>query len=130
VQSVLIKGTFENPDAIFLAGQVTRARFVFSTHPGVRVPVPAVVRMSVQYFAFVVDDTPQGAVVHQKPIEVGELEDNEYAVVKGLAPGDRIATTQLQKLREGAAIEPMAAGSSSSATASASASAFGSAPGK
>jgi RND family efflux transporter MFP subunit len=120
VQSVLIKGTFENPDAIFRAGQVTRARVVFSTHPGVRVPVPAVVRMSGQYFAFVVEDGAQGAIVHQKPIEVGELDDNAYAVVKGLSAGDRIAITQLQKLREGAPIDPKAPSPASSASASAS----------
>jgi RND family efflux transporter MFP subunit len=123
VQSVLVKGTFENPDAIFRAGQVTRARVVFSTHPGVRVPVPAVVRMSGQYFAFVVEEGPQGAIVHQKPIDVGELDDNRYAVVKGLAPGDRIAITQLQKLREGAPIDPVAPSTSTSASSSASSSA-------
>jgi RND family efflux transporter MFP subunit len=106
VQSVLVKGVMANT-TLLRAGQLVRARVVFHTHPGVRVPVAAITRMSGQYFVFVVDGGPGSEIVHQRPVELGELSENLYAVVKGLAPGDRIAVSQLQKLRDGAAIEPI-----------------------
>ena len=120
VQSVLVKGAIQNSTAL-RAGQIVRARVVFQTHPGVRVPLPAVMRQSGQYFVFVVEDTPGGAIVHQRPVELGELADNRYAVIKGVAASDRIAISQLQKLHEASPIEPLAPGagapSSSASTA-------------
>lgn len=118
VQSVLVKGVTNN-SASLRAGQLVRARVVFSTHPGVRVPLPAVMRQSGQYFVFVVEDGPGGAIVHQRPVELGELADNRYAVIKGLAPGDRIAISQLQKLRDASPVEPLAPSASASASGSA-----------
>lgn len=120
VQSVLVKALIDNASA-FRAGQLVRARVVFRTHLGVRVPVPSVMRQSGQYFAFVVERSGQGVVVHQRPVELGDVDDNRYAVIKGLAVGDEIAISQLQKLHDGSPIDPQKQGVSSSASASASA---------
>jgi RND family efflux transporter MFP subunit len=127
VQSVLVKGVMKNLTSL-RAGQIVRSRVVFKTHPGVRVPLPAVMRQSGQYFVFVAEDTPAGTIVHQRAVELGELADNRYAVIKGLAKGDRIAISQLQKLRDAAAIEPLAPSAASSTSASPSASTSATAP--
>jgi RND family efflux transporter MFP subunit len=118
VQSVLIKGVMKNLTSL-RAGQIVRSRVVFKTHPGVRVPLPAVMRQSGQYFVFVAEDTPAGTIVHQRAVELGELADNRYAVIKGLARGDRIAISQLQKLRDAAPIEALAPAPSPSSSSSA-----------
>jgi RND family efflux transporter MFP subunit len=101
-QSVLVKADIANPDRRLRSDQRVRARVVWDAHPGLTVPALAVSRIGGQSFVYVA----QGGAVHQRPIELGDLIDNAYVVVKGLNPGERIATSNLQKLRDGAPIQP------------------------
>jgi len=39
-------------------------------------------------------------------VQLGELSDNAYVVTQGLAAGEQIVTSGLQKLRDGAPIQP------------------------
>ncbi len=105
-QTVLLKTICPNTDNL-RAAQVLKARIVWGKHPGVTVPVDALTRQSGQYFAYVVDRSGKGAVVHQRPIEVGSIQDNDFIVTKGLEPGAEIVVSNIQKLHEGAAITPM-----------------------
>ncbi|MFI5300165.1 MAG: efflux RND transporter periplasmic adaptor subunit [Polyangiales bacterium] len=121
-QVVLVKGLLDNgamaPARAFRAGQVVRVRVVFRTHPGVRLPIEAVTRQAGQYFAFVVEADKEGSdVVHQRPVELGELDGNQYDVVKGLAAGDRIAVSQIQKLHDGGGVVATSPSSSPSSSA-------------
>src|SRR6185312_9671219 len=68
-QTVLVKTICPN-DGALRADQVLQARVIWSRHPGVTIPVAAVSRQSGQYFAWVVDRSGKGPVVHQQPIEV------------------------------------------------------------
>jgi RND family efflux transporter MFP subunit len=102
-QSVLIKARFPNGGQL-RAAQIVRARVVWKTHPGVRVPTLAVTRQSGQYFAFVATPGAGGTVAHQVPVTVGDLDNSTFAVVSGLKAGDQVIVSQLQKLREGAPI--------------------------
>ena len=105
-QAILIKAKFPNGGQL-RAAQLVRARVVWKTHPGVRVPTLAVTRQSGQYFAFVVAPAPAGAegtVAHQVPITLGEVDNSTYAVVSGLKAGDQVIVSQVQKLRDGAPV--------------------------
>ncbi len=107
-QAVLIKAKFPNGGNL-RAAQIVRARVVWKTHPGVRVPTVAVTRQSGQYFVFVTQPAPAnvpggGTVAHQVPISLGEVDNSTYAVLSGLKAGDQVITTQVQKLREGAPV--------------------------
>jgi RND family efflux transporter MFP subunit len=102
-QAVLIKAKFPN-DGKLRASQIVRARVVWKTHPGVRVPTLAVTRQSGQYFAFVVASGAGGTTAHQVPVTLGELDNSTYAVESGLKAGDQVIVTQVQKLREGAPV--------------------------
>ena len=104
-QTVLVKTICPNAGDL-RASQVLKARVVWGRHPGVTIPTDAVTRQSGQYFAFVVERTAAGAIVHQRAIEVGLILGNEFVVTKGLAAGDEIVVTNVQKLHDGAAIAP------------------------
>jgi RND family efflux transporter MFP subunit len=112
-QTVLVKTVCPNADNL-RAAQVLRARVVWGRHPGVTVPVDAVVRLSGQYFAYVVDRSGKGPVVHQQPIEVASILDNDFIVTKGLEPGTEIAISNVQKIHDGAPVAPVDAASAAS----------------
>jgi len=105
-QAVLIKAKFPN-DGQLRAAQIVRARVVWKTHSGVRVPTLAVTRQSGQYFAFVAMAGEGGTVAKQLPIMLGEMDNSTYAVVSGLKAGDQVIVTQVQKLRDGAPVMVM-----------------------
>lgn len=116
-QAVLVKAKFPNEGQL-RAAQIVRARLVWKTHPGVRVPTLAVTRQSGQYFTFVAVPGAGGTVAHQVPVTPGELDNSTYAIVSGLKAGDQVIVSQIQKLRDGAPVEtspakPAGAGSAS-----------------
>ena len=49
---------------------------------------------------------PEGATAHQRPIEVGLIQDNEFVVTKGLEAGTEVVVSNIQKIHDGAAIQP------------------------
>jgi RND family efflux transporter MFP subunit len=102
-QAVLIKAKFPNGGQL-RAAQIVRARVVWHTHMGVRVPTLAVTRQSGQYFAFVAVPGAGGTVAHQVPVTLGEVDNSTYAVVSGLKAGDQVVVSQIQKLRDGAPV--------------------------
>jgi RND family efflux transporter MFP subunit len=102
-QAVLVKARFPNGGQL-RAAQIVRARIVWTTHPGVRVPTLAVTRQSGQYFAFVAAPGNGGTVAKQVPVTLGEVDNSTYAVVSGLKAGDQVIVTQIQKLRDGAPV--------------------------
>lgn len=103
-QSVLVKATLRRMPAIRVM-QYVRARLVWSTEPRLTVPVVALSRVNGQYFAFVVESGAQGQVARQKPVTVGEVVGDEYVVRGGLVAGDRVITSNLQKLGDGAPVK-------------------------
>ena len=52
-------------------------------------------------------------VVNLTPVELGDLQDNSYQVISGLETGDRIAVSNILKLRDGAPVKPESAQSES-----------------
>jgi RND family efflux transporter MFP subunit len=104
-QSVLAKAPVGS-DRGLRAAQIVRARVVWSSHRGPVVPVLAVTRVSGQYFAFVAEPKGSGLVARQRPLQLGGVEGNDYVVLAGLKPGERVVVSGVQKLGEGALIAP------------------------
>jgi len=102
-QAVLVKARFPNGGQL-RAAQIVRARIVWRTHTGVRVPTLAVTRQSGQYFAFVAAPGAAGTVAHQVPVTLGDMDNSTYTVLSGLKAGDDVIVSQLQKLRDGAPV--------------------------
>jgi len=105
-QLVLVKGAFDGLSGL-RAGQVVRARVVFSTREGLTIPVGAVTRQAGQTFAFVVDENSQA---HRVPVELGALQGNRYVVASGLDAGAKLVTSGVQMLQDGAAVQASEAG--------------------
>ena len=105
-QTVLVKSLLRDAPPALRAQQFSRARIIWNSSPGLTVPITAVVRINGLYFCFIADQTEKGLVARQHPIEVGELVGNDYVVRSGLKPGDRIITSGVQKLGNGAPVKP------------------------
>src|SRR5918993_1360633 len=104
-QTVLVKSRLRDAPPAMRAQQFARARIIWSNTPGLTVPLTAVVRINGLYFCYVAEQTDKGLIARQRPIEVGELVGNEYVVRSGLKAGDRIITSGIQKLGNGAPVK-------------------------
>jgi RND family efflux transporter MFP subunit len=106
-QTVLVKSLLRDAPPAVRAQQFARARIVWRNEPAVTVPVTAVQRISGRYFCFVAEAGEGGALVaKQRPIEVGELVGNDYVVRSGVKAGDRVITSGIQKIGNGAPVRP------------------------
>lgn len=104
-QSVLVKSLLKDAPPKLRSQQFTRAKIVWSTAPGLTVPVIAVSRVSGQYFCFVVESQGGALVARQRPVQVGEITGDDYVVKGGLKAGDRVVTSGIQKLADGAPVK-------------------------
>ena len=104
MQSVLAKALIANPRREIRSAQFVRARVVWSSHPGLMIPVTAVVRISGQYFAFVAEQGSKGSVARQTPVQVGDITDSSYTVLGGIKPGDQVIISGTQSLADGAPV--------------------------
>ena len=104
-QTVLAKAPLPDTEG-FRNEQLVRARVVWSEDPGLTIPVVAVSRVSGRTFAFVVEDGDAGAVARQRTVRLGAIVGNDYVVLDGLAEGDRLIVSGIQKIRDGAAVDP------------------------
>ena len=108
-QSLLVKAPLPD-DAGLRTEQFVRARVIWSEAPGIRVPVVAVSRIGGQYFAFVVEEAGAQALARQHVLRVGPIVGNDYVVLEGLAPGDRLIVSGVQKIGDGMPVTPRPAG--------------------
>jgi RND family efflux transporter MFP subunit len=105
-QTVLIKSRIANNEDRLRNLQFIRARVIWGTHQGPVVPVVAVSRVGGQYFAFVAEDEKGKLVAHQKAVRIGEMTGNDYVVLDGIKPGDKVIVSGVQFLVDGAAVTP------------------------
>jgi len=104
-QTVLAKAPLVEGRGQFRADQFVRARVVWSENPGLTVPVTGVLRINGQYFVFVAEQGGPGMVAKQKPVDLGEIIGNEYVVRSGLAAGEQLIVSGLQKIGDGAPVQ-------------------------
>jgi RND family efflux transporter MFP subunit len=104
-QSVLVKSVIP-PGTPVRVLQYVRARLVWSTAPGLAVPIVAVTRVTGAYFCFVAEPKDQGFVARQRAIQVGDVVGDDYVVRSGLKAGDRVIVSGIQKLGDGVPVQP------------------------
>ncbi len=105
-QLLLIKAEVPNPDHRFRNEQVVHARVVWRQLELPTIPVTAVSRLGGQMFAFVAEQQGANMVARQRAIRVGEVVGNRYVVLEGIKPGERMITTGVQVLADGAVVKP------------------------
>jgi len=104
-QSILVKAAMPS-DKDFRTEQFVRARVVWRSQPGLTIPAVSVTRINGQYFAFIAEPKGNGFVARQRSVKVGELIGNDYVVEGGLAVGDRLIVSGVQKIGDGAPVQP------------------------
>jgi RND family efflux transporter MFP subunit len=109
-QSILVKGTVPNPDGSLRSSQFVRAQIAWGSQDSVAVPVTAVGRLGGQSYVFVAEEADGKLVAHQRIVKLGPIVGNEYPVLEGLKPGEKIVVSGAQKLFEGAPIAEAPAG--------------------
>jgi RND family efflux transporter MFP subunit len=106
-QTVLVKATIANANASLRTAQFIRARVVWGSLEKPVVPVIAVSRIGGVYFAFVAEsDQKGGYVVRQKPLQIGQIVGNNYVVLEGVKPGDKVVVSGTQFLVDGIPVVP------------------------
>ena len=106
-QTILAKSIIENSQRKLRTSQFTRTRLVWGSRPGITVPVLAVSRINGQFFAYVAEGPDvKSLTAHQRQIQVGDMIGNDYVVISGIKPGERVITSGTQMLFEGAPVTP------------------------
>lgn len=107
-QSVLVKAIVDN-DGSLQDDRSVRARIIWSQQPGVLIPTEAVSRIAGKNFVFLATETEQenGAtslIAKQKPVTLGDIQGQNYQVISGIQPGDRLITSGILNLSDGVPI--------------------------
>lgn len=105
-QSVLVKAHVPNPKLTLRNQQFVRARLIWRQTEAITVPVTAVLRINGQYFLFVAEHKGQQLVARQRPVKLGEITGNDYPVLSGVKAGEQIVVSDVQRLADGAPIQP------------------------
>ncbi len=116
-QSVLIKSLFDNSRGQLRANQFARAKVIWNQRSGVLIPVTAVSRLAGETFVYVAETPAQSQkgksqpeqpplVARQKQVKLGDIQGNNYQVIEGLEPGERIVVSGILNLSDGAPIIP------------------------
>jgi RND family efflux transporter MFP subunit len=107
LQGILVKAPLRSSLATFRNAQLIKARVVWKTSPTPTVPVLAVTRIGGQPFVYVAVKSDKGTVAKQRSVVLGDTLGNEYAVMSGLQPGDKVIISGIQFLADGAPIQPI-----------------------
>jgi RND family efflux transporter MFP subunit len=107
LQSILAKAEIPRTAHLLRNQQLVNARVTWSTAPAPVVPVLAVSLVGGQTFVYLAAQKGDGYIAHQVPVMLGETVGNTYPVISGLKPGDKVITSGLQFLQEGAPVKPL-----------------------
>jgi len=106
-QTVLVKARIANRKDKLRQSQFIRARVVWGMRNSPVVPILAVSRIGGQYFAFIAEPEKNGTyVARQKPLKVGQMSGNDYVVLDGIKPGDKVVVSGTQYLVDGVPVAP------------------------
>src|SRR5579864_5446210 len=109
-QTILVKARIANSHDKLRQSQFIRARVIWGTQKNPVVPVLAVSRIGGQYFAFIAEPGDKGGyVARQKPLKVGQMVENNYVVLDGVKPGDKVIVSGTQFLVDGVPVSPQGA---------------------
>ncbi|KAF1684735.1 efflux transporter periplasmic adaptor subunit [Pseudoxanthomonas broegbernensis] len=102
--TVSLRAVLPNPDGALLPGSfVTLKANLGELHDVFLVPQPAVLRDANGAYLYVVGD---GDKVVRKTVAANTADDGRWLVTSGLAAGDQVIVAGVQKVKEGAQVQP------------------------
>jgi len=105
-QTVLAKAIVPNDEGGLRTSQFVRARIVWETHEGPVIPVLAVTRVGRTTFAFLAVEEKGALLARQRSLKVGEIVGDDYVVLEGIKPGDKVVVSGTQFLADGVPVVP------------------------
>jgi membrane fusion protein (multidrug efflux system) len=102
--SVTLRALVPNPDHALLPGMFVNLRINSGEQTAFRVPAAAVQSDDVGFYVLAVDAADKAAL---KRIKTDRLDGDAWIVTGGVATGDRIIVSGLQKARPGSAVKPI-----------------------
>jgi membrane fusion protein (multidrug efflux system) len=113
--TIRISAIFPNPGNILRPGQYARVRVkIEERHGALLIPQRAVLELQGRNFVWLVDDANK---VSQHKVTVGPRFGSDWLIEDGLKPGERIVVEGLQKIRDGATVQPSTAPPTAAAAA-------------
>ena len=110
-----VRAEFANAEKLLRPGMFARIKVDLGARPdSILVPERAVAELQGKSFVWVVGQDNKAT---QRAVKVGETLGENVMIIEGIKPGDRIVTEGLQKVREGAVVQPMTVGQIQAAAA-------------
>ncbi|MXO66320.1 efflux RND transporter periplasmic adaptor subunit [Altericroceibacterium endophyticum] len=104
--TVQLRAEFPNPSGMLLPGEFVRAKvYAGIRNDGISLPQRVVTVTDNGGTVFVVDGKGQVAA---RPVELGTMNNGNWIINGGLKNGDRVISNNLQKLRPGMPVKPVA----------------------
>ena len=102
-----VRAEFKNDKDLLRPGMFGRIKVDLGARPdSILVPERAVAELQGKNFVWVIGSENKAS---QRPVLVGEVIGANVLILEGLKPGERIVVEGLQKVREGAPVQPAAA---------------------
>ncbi len=112
-----MRAAFPNPEKLLRPGMFARIKVDIGLRPdSILVPERAVTELQGRNFAWVIGADNKAS---QRTVKVGETMGENLLILEGLKTGERIITEGLQKVREGADVQPKTAAQMAEAAAQA-----------
>jgi membrane fusion protein (multidrug efflux system) len=110
-----VRAAFPNPERLLRPGMFGRIKVALGDRPdSLLVPERAVTELQGNHFVWIVDAADQAT---QRAVKVGETIGESVLIIEGLKAGERIITEGIQKVREGAPVQPRTAAQMAEAAA-------------
>ena len=102
--ALLVQASFPNPDEILRPGQFAKVKAqVKVVKDGILIPQRCITELQGLYNVYVVDDSNN---VKEREIKVGPKIEQFWLITEGLKPGEKVVFEGLQKVKDGAVVNP------------------------
>ncbi|HEX7015787.1 MAG TPA: efflux RND transporter periplasmic adaptor subunit [Cyclobacteriaceae bacterium] len=101
--AISFRASFPNASGLLRSGNTGRIRIPYAVESAVIVPQESTFEIQDKIFVFALSDSNK---VYSTPIRVTDNMKNFYLVESGLKPGDKIVYAGLDRLNDGAVIQP------------------------
>jgi membrane fusion protein, multidrug efflux system len=102
--SIPFRASFPNPNGILRSGSTGRVRISISLPASLVIPQESTFELQDKVFVFVLGDSNK---VHSSAVQIAGRSGNYYLVENGIKAGDRIVYSGVDKLNDGAIIQPV-----------------------
>ena len=103
IGAISFRASFDNKNGLLRSGNTGKVRIPKAIASALVVPQEATYELQDRVFVFALGDSSK---VSSKPLTIAGTSGNYYLVQAGIADGEKIVYTGLDRLRDGAVIQP------------------------